>query len=754
MFNNMVFISHFLLYLFFLFANCEDFYRLLGVSRNADNRAIRRAFKKLALTKHPDKNPNDENAHKEFVKLNRAYEVLMNEELRRKYDQYGEEGLSDDFGGGYQYQSWQFYHDNFGIYDEDKEIVTLSRSDFESTVTETDELWFINFYSTFCSHCHRLAPTWRKFAQEMEGVIRIGAVNCAEDPMLCRSQGVMSYPSLIVYPHRRSFKGEREVDLLISFAMDFIDAEVFDLENSDTGLFNSSTSERNSLNWLLDFCTKQTDVCLSELTRKKLAASLNGLLSVGVVNCDKAPKLCTLFQRDNGVVYYRNDNALKPDESLEIDSLDFREVEITVLMHAFSIPYIDGTLQNIVKIEMSENYALLQVYFADCINSKSICDELLLSKFPKWVLFKKHGGYEICHGVMGTINDIVLFAKESHTSPLTTLTFETYADAVNSNEEWLIDYYTPWCPPCLRLLHELRKLHKYVKNIKIGSIDCDQHVNICDRLNVNTYPRIMWHKDGRSYTRSGYSNVGAVVEFIEDARNPAAISLSPFDFEEMVRHRTQSTIWLVDFYAPWCNPCNELAPQYKKLARNMRKKEFLHFGMVDCDYYRPFCTSQNIHAYPTIRLYLPGYQTIDYPSNWRRDHYSMEVWVSQYLPSKVVSIGNEFFDLVLTDKKPWLIDFFVTWCSPCIQFASVFERVAEILEGRVKLAKIDCGQWHSICQDVRIAEYPSLRFYGGSQNTLRQEIGGVIIEVQNADLIVHQIERELTKINRSQKTEL
>lgn len=35
----------------------------------------------------------------------------------------------------------------------------------------------------------------------MEGVLRIGAVNCAEDPMLCHSQGVMGYPSLVIYPH-------------------------------------------------------------------------------------------------------------------------------------------------------------------------------------------------------------------------------------------------------------------------------------------------------------------------------------------------------------------------------------------------------------------------------------------------------------------------------------------------------------------------------------------------------------------------
>lgn len=58
---------------------------------------------------------DDKDAHAQFVRINRAYEVLKDEELRKKYDLYGEEGLKDDFQGGQQYQSWQFYRDNFGI---------------------------------------------------------------------------------------------------------------------------------------------------------------------------------------------------------------------------------------------------------------------------------------------------------------------------------------------------------------------------------------------------------------------------------------------------------------------------------------------------------------------------------------------------------------------------------------------------------------------------------------------------------------
>jgi DnaJ family protein C protein 10 len=64
------------------------------------------------------------------MKINRAYEILKDEELRKKYDQFGEKGLHDENRNYNNYQNWNYYQQNFGIYDEDPEIITLSRSDF------------------------------------------------------------------------------------------------------------------------------------------------------------------------------------------------------------------------------------------------------------------------------------------------------------------------------------------------------------------------------------------------------------------------------------------------------------------------------------------------------------------------------------------------------------------------------------------------------------------------------------------------
>ena len=57
----------------------------------------------------------DKEAHDKFLKINRAYEVLKDEDLRKKYDTYGEDGLKEDGPTGRGYQSWNFYQQNFGM---------------------------------------------------------------------------------------------------------------------------------------------------------------------------------------------------------------------------------------------------------------------------------------------------------------------------------------------------------------------------------------------------------------------------------------------------------------------------------------------------------------------------------------------------------------------------------------------------------------------------------------------------------------
>lgn len=67
-----------------------DYYKTLGVDKNASADDIKKAYRKLARKLHPDLNPNDKEAHRKFQQINEANEVLSDPEKRKKYDQYGE----------------------------------------------------------------------------------------------------------------------------------------------------------------------------------------------------------------------------------------------------------------------------------------------------------------------------------------------------------------------------------------------------------------------------------------------------------------------------------------------------------------------------------------------------------------------------------------------------------------------------------------------------------------------------------------
>lgn len=768
--NRLLVLSCIVLCLIAVASSDEDYYKLLGVSKEASTREIRQAFKKLALTMHPDKNPNDETAHDKFLKINRAYEVLKDEDLRKKYDKYGEKGLDEQQSG--RYESWNFYRYDFGIYDDDLEIITLDRGDFDAAVN-SGELWFVNFYFPRCSHCHDLAPTWREFAKEMDGVIRIGAVNCGDNGRLCRSKGVTSYPSLYMFKagvNAEKYFGDRSKESLTKFAMQFVKSRVTELWQGN--IFNEiDRAFAAQIGWLITFCADTGD-CLESQTRQKLAGMLEGLVNVGWMDCSTQSDLCESFEvTTSTTVFFPPGSMLKDkDRILYLESLDAREIYAQVLQrlpdletlskdsfesklahHRWLISFTFGQT-GLASHEHKKLTALLkdhhiQVGKVDCTAEVELCSSLYIQK-PSIAVFKGLGihDFEIHHG-KDVLYNIVAFAKESVKAHVTTLRPENFPS--HDKEPWLVDFFAPWCPPCRALLPELRKASiQLVGQLKFGTLDCTIHEGLCSRYNIQAYPTTVIFNKSSIHEYEGHHSADGILEFIEDLVNPVVVSLTPDTFPELVKRRKSDELWMVDFYAPWCGPCQALLPEWRRVARMLNG--MISVGTVDCQKHHSFCQGESVRAYPEIRLYSHSASRRDqyYSYNgWHRDSHSLRAWAMGFLPRASVDLSPEDFkNRVLGGTEHWVVDFYAPWCGPCQHFAPEFESLARMVKGTVRAGKVDCQAHYQTCQNAGIKAYPTVRFYP-HLGTKRRDQGGEHINSRDANVIADILRQRLQQLS-------
>ncbi|MDO4752886.1 MAG: DnaJ C-terminal domain-containing protein [Candidatus Saccharibacteria bacterium] len=112
-------------------AEKRDYYEVLGVSKSASDDEIKKAYRKLAIKYHPDRNPGDKEAEAKFKEINEAHEVLSDKQKRARYDQFGHAGVGGASGnpfangnpfsnGGFNYngQTFNFEFGNGGVFDD------------------------------------------------------------------------------------------------------------------------------------------------------------------------------------------------------------------------------------------------------------------------------------------------------------------------------------------------------------------------------------------------------------------------------------------------------------------------------------------------------------------------------------------------------------------------------------------------------------------------------------------------------------
>ncbi|XP_038076842.1 dnaJ homolog subfamily C member 16-like isoform X2 [Patiria miniata] len=192
-------------------SNISDPYSLIGVSRTASQKEIKKAYKNLARQWHPDKN-REEGAQEKFIQIQQAYEILSNEEKRAEYDLYGHvdtgnqprrQNRHDPFAGfhfaGSRFDGFQFRYTNQGSSaGSDPRRVTLEK--FENGILpESHRKPFLLFVTgDWCFSCVRVEEMWNEALPELEKLgIGMGTVYGDYSRNLLRKLGVHQWPSIV-----------------------------------------------------------------------------------------------------------------------------------------------------------------------------------------------------------------------------------------------------------------------------------------------------------------------------------------------------------------------------------------------------------------------------------------------------------------------------------------------------------------------------------------------------------------------------
>ncbi|KAL9652998.1 hypothetical protein ABK040_015513 [Willaertia magna] len=186
---------------------------------------------------------------------------------------------------------------------------------------------------------------------------------------------------------------------------------------------------------------------------------------------------------------------------------------------------------------------------------------------------------------------------------------------------------------------------------------------------------------------------------------------------------TKGTI--VEFYAPWCGHCKNLAPEYAKLGQTLSKAKstVVQAAKVNCDEHRDVCQKYSVSGYPTLKWFPKG-STVPEEYNSGRTVEALVDFINSKessarlrifkAPTFVEDLNPSNFDEIVMHKdKDVLVKFYAPWCGHCKKMAPDYEKVAQafVNEDNVVVAKLDADKHRDVASKFGIQGYPTLKFF-------------------------------------------
>ncbi|KAI1852413.1 hypothetical protein JX265_011046 [Neoarthrinium moseri] len=206
------------------------------------------------------------------------------------------------------------------------------------------------------------------------------------------------------------------------------------------------------------------------------------------------------------------------------------------------------------------------------------------------------------------------------------------------------------------------------------------------------------------------------------AAKSAVLDLIPDNFDKVVLKSGKPT--LVEFFAPWCGHCKNLAPVYEDLAHAFESSKDVQIAKVDADAERSLGQRFGVQGFPTLKFF-DGKS--DKPSDYNggRDLESLTKFITEKtgvkpkrkleMPSQVDMLTDKTFKETVGGDKNVFVAFTAPWCGHCKTLAPIWEKLAEdfILEPSVTIAKVDAEADNSkaTAQDQGVSSYPTIKFF-------------------------------------------